>query len=79
VSLVGRGPSRDTTFQVALRGSLWAVTKNDAFYGDYFSQAQALRSACNGARAVEATGGEARVLAQPGHKLIAHRDLAIAS
>ena len=79
MSLVGRGPSRDTNFHVVLRGSVWTVTKNTAFYGDYFSRYQAIRSACNGARAVETTGGEARVLAQPGDELIAHRDLAIAS
>jgi hypothetical protein len=54
------------------------VTKNNVFYGDYLSRAQAIRSACYGARAVEATGGEARVLVLPGDELIAHRDLSVA-
>jgi hypothetical protein len=74
VSLVERGPSRDTTFRTALRGGVWAVTKNNVFYGDYSSREQAIRSACNGARAVEAKGGQARVLALPGDEPIAHRD-----
>lgn len=67
------------TFRAALRGSVWTVTKSNDFYGDYLSREQAIRSACNGARAVEATGGAARVLAEPGDQLIAHRDLAVAS
>jgi len=79
VSPVGRGPIRGTTFRAALRGSVWTVTKGNDFYGDYLSREQAIRSACNGARAVEVTGGTARVLAEPGDELIAHRDLAVAS
>jgi hypothetical protein len=72
------GPSRDTTFRAQLAGALWSVTKNNVFYGDYFSRAQAVRSACNGARAVEASGGQARVLVMPNDELIAHHDVALA-
>jgi hypothetical protein len=78
MNLLARGPSRDTTFHVSLNAGVWAVTKNKVFYGDYFSRAQAVRSACYGARTVEATGSQARVLVQPGDELIAHRDLAVA-
>jgi len=74
MKLSQRGPSRDTTFSAELRGNVWAVTKNNVFYGDYVSREQAIRSACNGALAVEATGGLARVVAQPGDQPIAHRD-----
>jgi len=70
------GPSRDTTFRAQLAGALWSVTKNHAFYGDYFSRDQAVRSACNGARTVEASGGQARVLVMPNDQLIAHREAA---
>ena len=77
VNLVARSADRDTTFLACQRGGVWAVTKNGAFYGDYHSRDQAIRSACYGARNVEATGGEARVLAQPSDELIAHRDPAI--
>ena len=78
MSLVGRGPSRDTTFRATQRGAVWAVTKNNAFYGDYLNRMQAIRSACHGARAVEATGGQALVLAAPGDEVIPHRDPSVA-
>jgi hypothetical protein len=77
VNLIARGPSRETAFRVAQRDGVWSVTKNNLFYGDYLSRPQAIRSACYGARAVEATGATARVLAA-GDEVIAHRDLAIA-
>lgn len=67
-----RSPSRNTTFRVNLRSGVWAVTKNHLFYGDYLSQEQAIRSACYGARAVEATGGQAQVLA--GEAVFQHRE-----
>jgi hypothetical protein len=76
MNLANRGPNRDTTFRTTLRSGVWAVTKNNVFYGDYFSRNQAIRSACYGARAVETTGGVARVLA--GEEVIAHRDLDMA-
>jgi hypothetical protein len=72
MNAIGRGPSRETTFRAAMRGSAWTVTKNNVFYGDYFSRDQAIRSACFGARAVEATGGAVLVLAEPGDQVIAH-------
>lgn len=73
------GSNRDITFRAALRSGVWAVTKNNVFYGDYLDRTQAIRSACYGARAVEAAGGQARVLLLPGDELIAHRDSAVAS
>jgi hypothetical protein len=78
VNLIARGPSRDTAFRVTVHDGVWSVTKNKVFYGDYNSRPQAIRSACYGARAVEATGATARVLVAPGDEVIAHRDLAIA-
>jgi hypothetical protein len=73
MSLVGRGPSRETAFQVRERAGVWAVTKNKVFYGDYHSREQAIRGACYGARTVEASGGEARVTVSPGDEVIPHR------
>ena len=70
MNLAERAPGRDTTFRTILRSGVWSVTKNHVFYGDYFSREQALRSACNGARMVEATGGAVRVLA--GEEVIVH-------
>ena len=63
---------RDCTFRAALRSGVWSVTKDGAFYGDYLSRAEALRGACAGARAIEALGGTARVLAAPGDTLVPH-------
>jgi hypothetical protein len=74
VIALARSPSRATTFRASLTDGLWSVTKNNVFYGDYFSRAQAIRSACNGARTVEASGGQARVLVLPNDELIAHRE-----
>lgn len=54
---------RVSTFRIGLRSGVWTVTKDQVFYGDYHSQDQALKSACSGARAIEAKGGLARVLA----------------
>jgi hypothetical protein len=71
------GRNRDATFRASLISGVWSVTKNNIFYGDYLDRDQAISSACYGARAVEATGGQARVLLLPGDQLIAHRDHAV--
>jgi hypothetical protein len=78
MSLVGRGPSRATSFVVRLRMGVWEVIKDEVLYGDYTSREQAIRSACYGARAVEATGGEASVTVSPGRETIAHRNFVFA-
>jgi hypothetical protein len=64
------GGNRDTTFRALLRFGVWSVTRNNVFYGDYLDRDQAIRSACYGARAVEAL--------LPGDVLIPHYDGAIA-
>jgi hypothetical protein len=61
------------TFRTGQRGGVWFVTKDHAFYGDYLSRDQAIESACYGARAVEATGGSARVLDGPDQVVIPHQ------
>ena len=63
-----------STFRAGLRSGVWSVTKNSHFYGDYLSRAEAIRSACHAARAVEALGGEAVVLAGPDEAVIPHGD-----
>jgi hypothetical protein len=72
------GRNRDTTFRAEYKFGVWSVTKNHVFYGDYLERAEAIRGACYGARAVEATGGRARVLLLPGDLLIPHYDSAVA-
>lgn len=76
MNLIARGPPRTYVFRVSQASGVWSVTKNAHFYGDYLSRDQAIRGACYGARAVEATGGSAQVLAQPGDKPVDHREVA---
>lgn len=73
MNLIPRSPPRSCTFRVGERASVWFVTKNDVFYGDYLSRGQAIEAACFGARTVEAKGGSARVLAAPGDVLVGHQ------
>ena len=60
-------------FRTGQRTGVWFVTKDGAFYGDYLSRSQAIRSACLGALAVEARGGTAHVFASPGDVPIQHQ------
>lgn len=76
MNLISRGPPRTCVFRVSESSGVWEVTKNAAFYGDYMNRDQAVRGACYGARAVEATGGSAQVVVQPGDKPVDHRTLA---
>jgi hypothetical protein len=71
--VIGRRPS-SSIFRAAQRSGVWSVTKDGQFYGDYMSRDQAIRGACNGARAVEAMGRQAKVLAGSDEEVIAHRD-----
>ena len=64
--------ARSCTFRTTQRSSGWIVTRDHEFYGDYFSQGQAVAAACMGARAVEAKGASARVLDGPGETLVPH-------
>lgn len=75
MNLIGRAPARHCTFRASLHFGVWSVTKDGVFYGDYLTRSQAIHSACFGARAVEAVGGSARVLAAPKDEVIAHRHL----
>ena len=61
-------------FRAEFRAGVWSVTRDRVFYGDYLTREQALSSACSGARAVEARGGAARVIAPPGETVVAHED-----
>jgi hypothetical protein len=71
MNLPDRTARPSVTFRTTLSGGVWSVSKGGVFYGDYFSRDQAIASACNGARAVEAMGGTALVLA--GEQVIPHR------
>src|SRR2546427_522572 len=76
LNFIARSPKRSCRFRIDQRSGVWVVTKNDTFYGDYLSRGQAIESACFGARAVEAQGGSAEVLATPGDERVDHRTAA---
>jgi len=72
MNLIGPVTGRRSTFRVLLRSAVWSVTKDDVFYGDYLTRAEAVEGACAAACAVDAQGGTATVVAEPGGKLIPH-------
>jgi hypothetical protein len=72
LNVLGYSAPAECTFRVRLCSTVWTVTRNDAFYGDYLTRAEALEGARAAARAVEGLGGAARVIAEPGGKLVAH-------
>lgn len=76
MNLISRAPPRSCVFRASEVSGVWSVTKDGVFYGDYMTRDQAIRGACYGARAVEAVGGSAQVLAAPGDQLVAHRERA---
>ena len=63
----------DSVFRLGQRdGGVWFVTRNNVFYGDYPNRDRALDAASFAARAVEARGGAAKVLAIPGDVVVPH-------
>lgn len=74
MNLIARSPSRRCTFRTGERSGVWFVTKDEVFYGDYLTRAQAVEAACFGARTVEAQGGSAQVLGS-GDAVVPHQNL----
>ena len=60
-------------FRAQVSAGVWSVTKDQVFYGDYLSRADAVSGACDAARAVEALGGTAEVRAGPADALVNHQ------
>jgi hypothetical protein len=53
------------TFRVRLRSGVWSVTKNDVFFGDYLTRAQAVEGARSAASKTDALlGGMGRVVVE---------------
>lgn len=72
MNVLGCSAPVECTFRVRLGSTVWSVTRNEVFYGDYLTRGDALEGARVAARAVEGLGGAARVVAEPGGILIAH-------
>lgn len=52
------------TFRVRLRSGVWAVTKDDAFFGDYLTRGHAIEGARTAASRADPLGGETRVVVE---------------
>ena len=65
-------PARSSVFRLGQRDKTWFITRDNVFYGDYATREQAVQAASFAARAVEARGGVAQVLAIPGDAVIPH-------
>ena len=72
MNVIGRASGTSCTFRVSLKSGVWSVSKDGTFYGDYLSRAQAIASACLGARTVEARGGASRVVAGKTEQVVPH-------
>jgi hypothetical protein len=67
-------PPHSLVFHITLGSSVWHVSRNGAFYGDYLSRGNAIRAACAGARDEERRGGVARVFEPPGTVALPHHE-----
>jgi len=70
MSLIAPSAGRNCIFRISQSAGVWSVVKDDGFYGDYLTRAQAIASACYAARAVEDAGGSAEVRAGPRDRVI---------
>jgi hypothetical protein len=73
VNVIRSSAAAEATFRVRKQAGVWSVAKNGLFYGDYLTRAQALDGAQSAARTVEALGGAAQVLEDPGGAVVDHR------
>jgi hypothetical protein len=73
MDIVGTTPPGRRRLQVQQRGGIWSVLKDRVFYGDYLTRAQAIRSACSAACAIDSLGGSAEV--HVGGKVVPHQNV----
>lgn len=60
--VIARAPRGATIFRTASDRGIWRVTRDEHVYAAYWSEGDARRGACLGARRTVAAGGSARVL-----------------
>ena len=61
-----------STFRIASDRGIWRVTREGEVFAAYWSEGDARRGACLGARRLEADGGSARVVSFPGDVTLPH-------
>jgi hypothetical protein len=59
-------------FRIASDKGIWRVTREGEVFAAYWSEGDARRGACLGARRHEAEGGSARVVSLPGPVTLPH-------
>lgn len=59
-------------FRIASDRGIWRVTREGEAFAAYWSEGDARRGACQGARRLEADGGSARVVSFPGELTLPH-------
>ena len=62
LNVFARVPRMIATFRTASDRGVWRVTRDGAVFAAFWSEGDARRGACLGARRLEAAGGSVRVL-----------------
>jgi len=66
MSIFARAPRSAITFQARSDAGIWRVTRDGCAFAAYWSEGDARRGACLGARRDEATGRAVRVITPSG-------------
>lgn len=69
-----RAPRSATIFRTASDRGIWRVTRDGHVFAAYWSEGDARRGACLGARRLEAEGGAASVLTPDGETALRHNE-----
>jgi len=64
--IFARAPRSSITFRTASDRGIWRVSRDDYVFSAHWSEGDARREACLGARRFEAAGGVARVVTASG-------------
>ena len=74
VYFFSKAPRGVTTFHAASDRGIWRVTRDGCVFAAYWSEGDARRGACLGARRAEAAGGVARVVTSSGTVALRHNE-----
>ena len=69
-----RAPRLTITFRTASDRGIWRVTRGDQVFAAYWSEGDARRGTCLGARRLEAAGGCAKVVTSSGGAALRHNE-----
>lgn len=72
--IFSRAPRSATVFCMASDRGIWRVTRDGHVHSAYWTEGDARRGACLGARRLEAEGGAARVVTPAGGMALRHNE-----